>query len=110
MENIDDLGSINIANLDDLRPVLTDRDSQDDKLAGRELTLRQVLDVDDLDELVQLFDTLVQLLRVPFYSGRYPGEIRIVGGTDIEGVDVESAPTEHPRHAGENAEVILNQD
>src|SRR3954454_8042657 len=67
-------------------------------------------DLDDLDQLVQLLGDLLQRLGLRVDDDRHPREVGVLRGADGEGLDVEPAPAEQRRDAGQDTGLVLDQD
>jgi hypothetical protein len=67
-----------------------------------------VIDLDDGDDLFELFADLVENPIVPNDNKRHPGEIRIFGFAHGERIDVVTARSQHARDVGEHAGHVLN--
>src|SRR5690625_397606 len=107
--------------VDDVRPEQLD-DLQDGGAGGvvrphldeQELALDgdvrlQLDDLDDVDQLVQLLGHLLQRQLRGVDDHRDPGDLRVLGGADGEGVDVEGTAGEEGGDAREHAGLVLHQ-
>ena len=70
--------------------------------------MRDVSDVNDVDQLVELADDLLSV-RVGVDDERHAGEARILGMPDREALDVEAALSPFGRDAVEYAGLVLDQ-
>jgi len=57
-----------------------------------------------------LFYNLIKHLVVADSDHSDPGKRAIMGGCNIEGVDIETTPAEHAGHPAEDAKFVFNQD
>src|SRR5215211_2501381 len=109
--DVDDLGPEHLGQLDDLvadRRVGLDLDQDQLALDG---PVR--LQLDDLEHVDQLIELLGDLLEGPLGAvdhDRHAAAARVLGGADGQAVDVEAAPAEQPRDAGQDPGLVLDQD
>ena len=69
-------------------------------------------DVENLDDRDDLLELLADLLEVPVVAHHHDGdprEVRVLGLADREAVDVEPARGEHARDLGQDARLVLHQ-
>ena len=74
-----------------------------------EVLARDVEDLDDRDDLLQLLPHLLQMPVVTHHDDRDPGKMRVFGLAHGETVDVEPARREHPRDVRQHARLVLHQ-
>ena len=84
-------------------------DLEDRELAGDRLVRLEVADLEHVDQLVQLLGHLVDRVRGAVDRQGDARQLRVVGRPDHERVYVEAAPGEQPRHAGQDARLVLHQ-
>jgi hypothetical protein len=61
-------------------------------------------------QLVELLGHLLQRGLLGVDHDGHPGDLRVLGLTDRERVDVEPAAGEQPGHPGQDARLVFHQD
>ena len=79
------------------------------QFAVNELILPEIHDLEDVDQLVELFDNLIQGGVVAAGDDGHARGGGLLGGGDVERVDVVAAAAEKPGNAREHAEFVLHQ-
>src|SRR5205085_744912 len=106
-----DLGAEDLADLHHLGAACAVRGDLEQRELARERLLRfEIADLEHVDELVQLLGDLVDRVERSVERQRDSGEAFVVGGSDGERVDVESAPREQPGDAGQDTGLVLDED
>src|SRR5215211_4801879 len=109
--DVDDLGPEHLGQLDDL--VADGRvglDLDQDQLALHRLVVLQLNDLEHVDQLVELLGDLLQGPLGAVDHDGHAAAARVLGGADGQAVDVEAAPAEQPRDAGQDPGLVLDQD
>ena len=70
---------------------------------------RDVVDLHDRDDLLELLAHLIQVPVVAHDDDRDPREIRVLGLPDRQAIDIESPRGEHPRDVRQHAGLVLHQ-
>jgi len=84
---------------------------EQDEFALDRFTFAEIDHDDDIDQLVELLDDLVDHLFVLGGDDqRHPGDGGVMAGPDVERMDIESTPTEHPGDTSQDAEFVLNEN
>lgn len=60
--------------------------------------------------LLRLLSYLLQHGVISAYNDRHPGCRRIIGGRDVQTINIESASAEHAGDPGKDAELVFNQN
>lgn len=109
--HIDDFGAEDGADLHDFGTGLgSGLDAAEDEFAIDVFFVAEVLDVDDIHELLELFVDLLEDFVIAADNDGHAGGAGIEGRAHVEGVDIEAASGEHAGHAGQNAEFVFNQN
>jgi hypothetical protein len=85
-------------------------DLEQRQLARDRIARLEVADLQDVDQLVQLFGHLIDRVQRAVDGERDAREVIVVGGADREGVDVEPASREQPGDAGQDTGLVLDED
>jgi len=85
-------------------------DLEQDQFAVDNVAVLEVMDFEDIDEFVELFDNLFENLVVAHDHDGHSGDFVVLRGADIEGVDVESPTAEEAGDPGEDPESVLNNN
>ena len=110
--DVDDLGAEKGGDLDDLGAGLgVALHLAEDELAGDvfDLFAGEVLDGDDVDQLLEGLDAAVEGGVVGDDGRGDAREGRVMGRSDVEGLDVETATGEHAGDAGQDAELVFDE-
>ncbi len=108
MPNADDLRPEQFADLNQLRAIIRScLDFHENQLTRNRLSLLEIMDLYDVDQLLQLLGDLVQNGIVAPHDRRYARDLRVVGRRDIERVDIEATTAKQAGNAGEYAEFIF---
>ena len=70
----------------------------------------EIDDFDDIHQLAQLLEAEVERGIVAHEDGGDPRQRRVMRGRNVQRIDIEAAPGEHPGHARQNAELVFNED
>lgn len=70
----------------------------------------EVLDADDVHELVELLVDLIKHLVIAPHHDGHAGGFGVERRADVQGVYIETAAAEHTRDAGEDAELVFDED
>jgi hypothetical protein len=109
--DVDNLGAEDVADLHDFWPSGSSGfDAKQNKFAVDDIPVFEVVDFENIDQFFELFDDLFQDLIVADDNDGHAGDLIVLGGSDVEGIDVEAAPTEKTCDAGEYPETVLNDD
>jgi len=109
--NIHNFGSEDVAYLHHFRPIRRVRiHAKHDQLTIDILTIPKILNFNDINELIELLCYLLKHGVIAAYNNRHPGCRRIIGGRDIQTIDVESASAEHSGDPGKDAELVFDQN
>ena len=68
------------------------------------------MDFEHIDQFFELFDDLLQDLIIADDNDGHAGDFIVLGGSDVEGIDVEAAAAKKTCNAGEYPETVLNDD
>ena len=68
------------------------------------------MDFQDIDELLELLDHLLKDLIIAHDHDGHPGDLVVLGGTHVEGVDVEAPAAKKPGDPGKHPEPVLDHD
>jgi hypothetical protein len=68
----------------------------------------EVVDFEDIDQLVELFDDLFQDLIVSDNHKGHAGDFIVLGGADVESIDIKATAAEKTGDSRENAEAVLD--
>ena len=66
------------------------------------------MDFDYIDQLVELFDDLFQDLIVSDNHKGHAGDFIVLGGADVESIDIKATAAEKTGDSRENAEAVLD--
>src|SRR5690606_4868170 len=69
----------------------------------------QLDDLQDVHQLVQLLGDLFEGQVGDVHHDRHPGDLRMLGDADREGLDVEAAPGEQRGDPGQDAGLVLHE-
>ena len=109
--HVDDLGAEDIADLHHLGASFRScRHAQENEFAVHVLLVAEILHVDHVDEFFELFDDLLEHLVVAANDDRHAGGRGVEGWADVQSIDIEAAAAEHSGDAGENPELVFDED
>ena len=74
------------------------------------LAIRKLGDLNHIDQLIDLFNCLIQRIPIANDHRSNAGDIVIAHRSYVEGFDIETAPAEHPSDPGEDTELVFNED
>ena len=92
------------------RPSSRPADLHEHELARDGLALFEIDHLDHVDQLPELLNAQVERGLVALEDGGDPRQRRVMRGRDVKRVDVEAAAGKHAGDAGQNAELVLNED
>src|SRR5215207_4897353 len=108
--DVDDLGPEHLGQLDDL---VADRrvglDLDQDQLPLHRPVRLQLDDLEHVDQLIELLGDLLEGTLGAVDHDRHAAAARVLGRSHGQAVDVEAAPAEHPRDAGQDPRLVLDQ-
>src|SRR5882724_2172510 len=97
--------------LEHLRPAVGVRaDLDQHELALHRLRRLELNDLDDVDQLVELLRHLLKRVLLAVHHDGHPGDLRVLGRSDRERLDVEAAPGEQAGDPDQDARFVLDQD
>ena len=70
---------------------------------------RDVVDLHDRHDLLELLSHLIEVPVVAHHDDRDPRELRVLGLADRQALDVEAARRKHPRDVRQHARLVLHQ-
>ena len=109
--DVDDLGTKNVADLDNLGTAFGVRcEFYHEQFPFNCLAPFEIDHPNHVHELVELFQDLIQHLVVSNSNHGNAGQRAIVGRCNIEGMNVETPAAKHAGNASQHAEFIFNQD
>ena len=109
--NVHDFGAENVGDLHDFGAGFgIHGDSDEDQFAVHVFALAEIVQLEDVDEFVQLLDDLIQSGFVAMGDDGHAGGGGFLSGGDVEGFDVVAASAEEAGDAGEDAELVFDQD
>ena len=83
---------------------------QENEFAVHIFFVAEILHIDHVDEFFELLHDLLEHLVVAAHDDRHAGSGGVEGGTNVKGIDIEAASAEHSGNAGEDPELVLNED
>jgi len=109
--HVDDFGAEDVANLHHLRAGGgVGLHLEEDQLPVDDIAILEVMDLEHIDQLFELFDHLLENLVVPDDHDGHPRNLVVLGGADVESVDVKAASAKETGDPGEHPEPVLNHD
>src|SRR4029077_17908708 len=109
--HVNDLGAKNIADLHHFRAGFRGgRHAEENEFSVHILFVTELLHVDHVDKFFELFGDLLEHLVVAADDDCHAGGGGVKSGADVKRVDIEPAPAEHSGDAGENPELVFNED
>lgn len=109
--HVDDLGAEDVTHLHDFR-ALAGRSIhfEHDEFALSGLTAGKIRDFKNIDQFIHLLDRLVKVVAVAKNRHRNPGEFFVDHRAHVQRLDIEATTAEHSSDAGENSELIFDED
>src|SRR5690349_13764234 len=108
-----DVDGLGAEQLHDLQHLAADRGIgphlHQEHLALHRLGRLQLHDLEDVNELVELLRDLLEGEVLDGDDDRHAGDVGVLGGPDGQRLDVEAAPREQARHAGEHTGLVLDE-
>ena len=83
---------------------------EQDEFPVDDVAVLEIVDFQHVDQLVELFHDLFENLVVAHHHQGHPGNLVVLRGPDVEGIDVESPTAKEAGDPGENPETVLNHD
>lgn len=68
----------------------------------------EIVDFEDIDQLVELFDDLFENLIVSDDHECHAGDFVVLSGADVQGVDIKAATAEKAGDSRKNAKAVLD--
>jgi len=99
--DVDNLGAKDVADLHDLWPSGGGGfDAKQNKFAVDDVSIFEVVHFENIDQFFELFDDLLQDLIIADDNDGHSGDFIVLGGADVEGIDIEAATAKEPCDAG----------
>ena len=99
--DVDDFGAEDVTDLHDFWPSGGGSfDAKQNKFSVDNVSIFEVVHFEDIDKFFELFDDLFQDLIVADDNDGHAGNFIVLGGADVEGIDIEAATAKKPCDAG----------
>ncbi len=99
--DVDNLGAEDVTDLHDFWPSGGGGfDAKQNEFAVDDVSIFEVVHFENIDQFFELFDDLFQDLIVADDNDGHSGDFIVLGGADVEGIDIEAATAKEPCDAG----------
>ena len=109
--DVDNFGAEDVADLHNLGPSGGGGlHAQKDQFPIDDIPVFEVVDFKNVDQFIELFHHLFENLVIAHDHEGHARDFVVLGGADVESIDIKSAPAEKACDSGEDPEAILDYD